>query len=34
MGLEHRGPDLFAKRIAEDVPKWKEVIDRARISAR
>jgi tripartite-type tricarboxylate transporter receptor subunit TctC len=29
-----RGPDLFAKRIAEDVPKWKEVIERARISAK
>jgi tripartite-type tricarboxylate transporter receptor subunit TctC len=29
-----RGPRTFAKRIAEDVPKWKEVIERARISAK
>jgi tripartite-type tricarboxylate transporter receptor subunit TctC len=29
-----RGPDLLAKRIAEDVPKWKEVIEQARISAK
>jgi tripartite-type tricarboxylate transporter receptor subunit TctC len=29
-----RGPDAFARRIAEDVPKWKEVIEKARISAK
>ncbi len=29
-----RGPQAFAKRIAEDVPKWKEVIEKARISAK
>jgi tripartite-type tricarboxylate transporter receptor subunit TctC len=29
-----RGPLAFAKRIAEDVPKWKEVIEKARISAK
>jgi tripartite-type tricarboxylate transporter receptor subunit TctC len=29
-----RGPDAFAKRIAEDVPKWKEVIEKARISVK
>jgi tripartite-type tricarboxylate transporter receptor subunit TctC len=29
-----RGPRAFAKRIAEDVPKWREVIERARISAK
>ena len=28
------GPQAFAKRIAEDVPKWKEVIEQARISAK
>jgi tripartite-type tricarboxylate transporter receptor subunit TctC len=26
-----RGPDAFARRIAEDVPKWKAVIEKARI---
>jgi tripartite-type tricarboxylate transporter receptor subunit TctC len=29
-----RGPQAFAKRIAEDVPKWKEVIEKARISVK
>ena len=29
-----RGPEAFAKRIAEDVPKWKEVIEKARISVK
>jgi tripartite-type tricarboxylate transporter receptor subunit TctC len=29
-----RGPDTFAQRIAEDVPKWKEVIETARISVK
>jgi tripartite-type tricarboxylate transporter receptor subunit TctC len=29
-----RGPQAFAKRIADDVPKWKEVIEKARISAK
>ena len=29
-----RGPQAFGKRIAEDVPKWKEVIEKARISAK
>ena len=29
-----RGPQAFAKRIAEDVPKWKEVIEKARITAK
>jgi tripartite-type tricarboxylate transporter receptor subunit TctC len=29
-----RGPDAFAKRIAEDVPKWKAVIEQARISVK
>jgi tripartite-type tricarboxylate transporter receptor subunit TctC len=29
-----RGPLAFAKRIAEDVPKWREVIEQARISAK
>ena len=29
-----RGPQAFAKRIADDVPKWKEVIQKARISAK
>ena len=29
-----RGPQAFTKRIAEDVPKWREVIERARISAK
>jgi tripartite-type tricarboxylate transporter receptor subunit TctC len=29
-----RGPDTFAQRIAEDVPKWKEVIEKARISVK
>ena len=29
-----RGPEAFAKRIADDVPKWKEVIERARISVK
>jgi tripartite-type tricarboxylate transporter receptor subunit TctC len=29
-----RGPQAFAKRIAEDVPKWREVIEQARISAK
>jgi tripartite-type tricarboxylate transporter receptor subunit TctC len=29
-----RGPTAFARRIAEDVPKWKEVIEKARISAK
>lgn len=29
-----RGPHLLAKRIADDVPKWKEVIEKARISAK
>ena len=29
-----RGPDAFAKRIAEDVPKWKDVIEKARISVK
>jgi tripartite-type tricarboxylate transporter receptor subunit TctC len=29
-----RGPDALARRIAEDVPKWKEVIDKARIGAK
>ena len=29
-----RGPQTFGKRIAEDVPKWKEVIEKARISAK
>jgi tripartite-type tricarboxylate transporter receptor subunit TctC len=29
-----RGPQAFAKRIAEDVPKWKEVIEQARLSAK
>jgi tripartite-type tricarboxylate transporter receptor subunit TctC len=28
------GPDVFAKRIAEDVPKWKDVIEKARISVK
>jgi hypothetical protein len=28
-----RGPQAFAKRIADDVPKWKEVIEK-RASAR
>ena len=27
-----RGPDAFAKRLADDVPKWKDVIEKARIS--
>jgi tripartite-type tricarboxylate transporter receptor subunit TctC len=26
-----RGPIAFAKRIADDVPKWKDVIEKARI---
>ena len=29
-----QGPQAFGKRIAEDVPKWKDVIERARISAK
>ena len=29
-----RGPDAFAKRIAEDVPKWKAVIEKARIGVK
>jgi tripartite-type tricarboxylate transporter receptor subunit TctC len=29
-----RGPQAFAKRIADDVPKWKEVIEKARISVK
>ena len=29
-----RGPDEFARRIAEDVPKWKDVIEKARISVK
>ena len=29
-----RGPEAFAKRIAEDVPKWKDVIEKARISVK
>jgi tripartite-type tricarboxylate transporter receptor subunit TctC len=29
-----RGPAAFAKRIADDVPKWKDVIEKARISAK
>ena len=29
-----RGPDAFARRIAEDVPKWKAVIEKARISVK
>jgi tripartite-type tricarboxylate transporter receptor subunit TctC len=29
-----RGPQAFAKRIADDVPKWREVIEKARISAK
>jgi tripartite-type tricarboxylate transporter receptor subunit TctC len=29
-----RGPQALARRIAEDVPKWKEVIEKARISAK
>ena len=29
-----RGSQAFAKRIADDVPKWKEVIEKARISAK
>ena len=29
-----RGPEAFARRIAEDVPKWKEVIEKARISVK
>jgi tripartite-type tricarboxylate transporter receptor subunit TctC len=29
-----RGPQALAQRIAEDVPKWKEVIEKARISAK
>ncbi len=29
-----RGPEAFAKRIADDVPKWKEVIEKARISVK
>jgi tripartite-type tricarboxylate transporter receptor subunit TctC len=28
------GPQAFAKRIAEDVPKWREVIEQARLSAK
>ena len=26
--------EAFAKRIADDVPKWKAVIEKARISAK
>jgi tripartite-type tricarboxylate transporter receptor subunit TctC len=29
-----RGPQALARRIAEDVPKWKEVIEKARISGK
>ncbi len=29
-----RGPEAFARRIAEDVPKWKDVIEKARISVK
>jgi tripartite-type tricarboxylate transporter receptor subunit TctC len=29
-----RGPQAFAKRIADDVPKWKDVIEKARISVK
>jgi tripartite-type tricarboxylate transporter receptor subunit TctC len=29
-----RGPDAFARRIAEDLPKWKAVIEGARISVK
>jgi tripartite-type tricarboxylate transporter receptor subunit TctC len=29
-----RGPDAFARRIADDVPKWKDVIEKARISVK
>jgi tripartite-type tricarboxylate transporter receptor subunit TctC len=29
-----RGPQAFAERIAEDVPKWREVIEQARIGAK
>jgi tripartite-type tricarboxylate transporter receptor subunit TctC len=29
-----RGPDAFARRIAEDLPKWKDVIEKARIRAK
>jgi tripartite-type tricarboxylate transporter receptor subunit TctC len=28
------GPQAFGKRIAEDVSKWKDVIERARISVK
>jgi tripartite-type tricarboxylate transporter receptor subunit TctC len=28
-----RGPDDFRKRIVEEVPKWKSVIQKARITA-
>jgi tripartite-type tricarboxylate transporter receptor subunit TctC len=29
-----RGPGAFAKRIAADVPKWRDVIEKARISGK
>jgi tripartite-type tricarboxylate transporter receptor subunit TctC len=29
-----RGPQALARRIADDVPKWREVIEKARISAK
>jgi tripartite-type tricarboxylate transporter receptor subunit TctC len=29
-----RGPDAFARRIAKDVPKWKDVIEKARIGVK
>jgi tripartite-type tricarboxylate transporter receptor subunit TctC len=29
-----RGPAAFARRIADDVPKWKDVIEKARISVK
>ena len=29
-----RGPDAFGRRIAEDVPKWKDVIAKARIGVK
>jgi tripartite-type tricarboxylate transporter receptor subunit TctC len=29
-----RGPQALAQRIAEDVPKWREVIEKARIGAK
>jgi tripartite-type tricarboxylate transporter receptor subunit TctC len=29
-----RGPEDFARRIADDLPKWKDVIEKARIKAK